>query len=210
MARKLKEYPSISLRAEDLDGKIDFVRIFGRCGPVHIEIGSGRGTFLVNQAKSLPDDNFLGIEWANKYYRHAVDRIGRWGLKNVRIIRTEAAWFIADFLPDKCVSCYHIYFPDPWPKRKHHKRRLLCPDNLQQLIRTLKTGGQIRFATDHADYFEEIKQLTATQSEKLEEVEFLPACGAENGEKTGTNYERKFLKRGRNIYTLALRKIVSD
>ena len=210
MARKPKEYPSISLRAEDLDVKIDFVRIFGRCGPVHIEIGSGRGTFLINQAKALPDDNFLGIEWANKYYRHAVDRIGRWGLKNVRIIRTEAAGFIADFLPDNCVSCYHIYFPDPWPKRKHHKRRLLCPDNLQQLIRTLKTGGQIRIATDHADYFEEIKQLTATQNEKLEEVEFLPASGAENEEKTGTNYERKFLKRGKNIYTLALRKTGSD
>ncbi len=210
MARKLKEYPSISLRTEDLDVKIDFVRIFGRCGPVHIEIGSGRGTFLLNQAKELPDDNFLGIEWANKYYRHAVDRIGRWGLKNVRIIQTEAAGFIADFLPDNCVNCYHIYFPDPWPKRKHHKRRLLCPDNLQQLIRTLKTGGQIRIATDHADYFEEIKQLTAAQNEKLEEVEFLPASGAGNEEKTGTNYERKFLKRGKNIYTLALRKTGSD
>jgi len=210
MARKLKEYPSISLRTDDLDGKIDFIRIFGRPGPVHIEIGSGRGTFLLNQAKELPDDNFLGIEWANKYYRHAVDRIGRWGLKNVRIIRTEAAGFIADFLPDNCVNCYHIYFPDPWPKRKHHKRRLLCPDNLQQLIRTLKTGGQIRIATDHTDYFEEIKQLTAAQNEKLEEVEFLPASGAGNEEKTGTNYERKFLKRGKNIHTLAFRKIVSD
>lgn len=210
MARKLKEYPSATLRAEDLNGKIDFVRIFGRSGPVHIEIGSGSGTFLLNQAKAMPDDNFLGIERANKYYRYAVDRIGRWGLKNVRIIRTEAAGFIAEFLPDNCVNCYHIYFPDPWPKKKHHKRRLLRPDNLYQLIRTLKTDGQIKIATDHSDYFQEIKQLTAAKSKKLEEVEFLPNSGVNNGEKTGTNYERKFLKRNKNIYTIALRKIASD
>jgi len=87
MARTLKEYPSVSLNPEDLDGKIDFVRIFGRAGPVHIEIGSGKGTFLLNQAGAQPGDNFLGIEWARKYYRYAVDRIGRWGLTNVRIIR---------------------------------------------------------------------------------------------------------------------------
>jgi len=206
MARKLKEYPTISLKFEDLDGKIDFGLIFGHPGRVHIEIGSGKGTFLVNQAKVMPDENFLGIEWANKYYRYAVDRIGRWELKNIRIIRTEAAGFIADSVPDDSVSCYHIYFPDPWPKKKHHKRRLLCPANLHQLVRTLQTNGQIRIATDHADYFEEIKKLAATQGEMLEEIEFLPTAGAEDGERTGTNYERKFLKRKIPIYTLALKK----
>ena len=206
MARKLKEYPTVALKWESSDDKIDFEQIFGRSGSVHIEIGIGRGTFLVSQAKAMPDDNFLGIEWANKYSRYAVDRIGRWDLKNVLILRTEAATFIADCVPDESVSCYHIYFPDPWPKKKHHKRRFLCPANLRQLVRTLKTKGQIRIATDHADYFEEIKKITATQNERLEEVEFPAAAGAENGEKTGTNYERKFLKRKMPIYTLALQK----
>ena len=137
MARILKEYPSVSLYPEDLswgllteDGKIDFVRIFGRAGPVHIEIGTGKGTFLLNQARAQPGDNFLGIEWARKYYRYAVDRIGRWGLTNVRIIRTDAATFLADFIPDDSVECFHIYFPDPWPKKRHHKRRFIRPDNL--------------------------------------------------------------------------------
>ena len=116
MARKLQEYPSVSLEPEDLDGRINFFKIFGRSGPIHIEIGSGKGTFLVNQAKAQPDENFLGIEWARKYYRYAVDRVGRWGLKNVRIIRTDAAVFIADFIADSSVDCFHIYFPDPWPK----------------------------------------------------------------------------------------------
>ena len=210
MARKLKDYPSISLKCEDLDDKINFVRIFGRSGPVHIEIGSGKGTFLLNQAKAMPGDNFLGIERANRYYRHAVDRIGRWELNNVRIIRTEAATFLADFVPDNSVDCFHIYFPDPWPKKRHHKRRFITTVNLEQLIRTLKSAGQIRIATDHADYFEEIKKLTTIQGEKLEEVEFLPAAGTGTGESTGTNYERKYLKRKFPIYTLALRKIASD
>jgi len=210
MARKLKDYPSISVRCEDLDGKIDFALIFGRSGPVHIEVGTGRAAFLLNQAKALPCENFLGIEWAMRYYRHAVDHIGRFGLTNVRIIRTDAAVFIADFVPDNSVNCFHIYFPDPWPKRKHHKRRFLSPANLQHLIRTLKTTGQIRIVTDHADYFEEIKKLTATQSKKLKEIEFPPAAGAENGKWTGTNYERKCLKRKMLIYTLALKKIASD
>jgi len=206
MARKLKEYPTVTLKLESSDDKIDFEQIFGRPGAVHIEIGIGRGTFLVNQAKAKPDDNFLGIEWANKYSRYAIDRVGRWELKNVRIIRTEASTFIADCVPDASVSCYHIYFPDPWPKKKHHKRRFLRPANLQQLVRTLKTNGQIRIATDHTEYFEEIKKITATQNGILEEIEFAPAAGAENGEKTGTNYERKFLKRKMPIYTLALQK----
>ncbi len=206
MARILKDYPGVSLKTEDLDGKIDFVRIFGRSGPVHIEIGAGKGTFLLNQAKAESSDNYLGIEWARKYYRHAVDRIGRWGLTNVRIIRTDAAVFIADFVPDNSVDCFHIYFPDPWPKKRHHKRRFLCPANLEHLIRCLKAAGQLRIATDHAEYFEQIRTVVAARSDILEEIDFLPTTGAETGEWVGTNFERKYLKDQRPIYTLAAKK----
>ena len=211
MARILKEYPSVALKPKDLDGKIDFVRIFGRAGPVHIEIGTGKGTFLLNQAGAQPGDNFLGIEWARKYYRYAVDRIGRWGLTNVRIIRTDAATFLADFIPDNSVECFHIYFPDPWPKKRHHKRRFICPANLEHLIRCLRTGGQLKIATDHADYFEQIKQvLTVGAAQcafpRLEQIDFLPTAGAEASEWVGTNFERKYLKDQRPIYTLAVKK----
>jgi len=188
MARILKEYPSVALNPEDLDGKIDFVRIFGRPGPVHIEIGTGKGTFLLNQARAQPGDNFFGIEWARKYYRYAVDRIGRWGLTNVRIIRTDAATFLADFLPDNSVECFHIYFPDPWPKKRHHKRRFICPANLEHLIRCLKSSGQLRIATDHAEYFEQIKTVLTARNEKLQEIDFLPTAGSEAGEWVGTNF----------------------
>jgi tRNA (guanine-N7-)-methyltransferase len=207
MARILQDYPGISLRTEDLDGKIDFVRIFGRSGPVHIEIGSGKGTFLLSQATALPGDNLLGIEWARKYYRYAVDRIGRWGLTNVRIIRTDAAGFIADSVPDDSVECFHIYFPDPWPKKRHHKRRFICPANLEQLIRCLRTSGQIRIATDHADYFEQIKEVLSERNDVLEEIDFIKPVAAESGELTGTNFERKYIKDQRPIYTIAAGKI---
>jgi tRNA (guanine-N7-)-methyltransferase len=207
MARTLRDYPSVALKPEDLDSKIDFVRIFGRPGPVHIEIGCGKATFLLNEAKAQPQANFLGIERANKYYRYAVDRIGRWAITNVRIIRTDAAHFLADLVPAGSVDCLHIYFPDPWPKRRHNKRRLFVAANLDPLIRALKTGGTIKVATDHAEYFESITMLFKTNSDKIEPTKFLPAAGAAEGEWVGTNFERKYLNNNRPIYTTAVRKM---
>ena len=206
MARILKDYPQVSLNREDLAGKVDFGHVFGREGPVHIEVGTGRGTFLVNEAKARPEVDFLGIEWARKYYRYAVDRIGRRGLTNVRIIRTDAAYFIGEFVPDDSVDCFHIYFPDPWPKKRHHKRRFVSAENVGQLLRCLKTGGELRIATDHAEYFEVIEQLIAERSERLERIEFSATAGAEPAELTGTNYERKYIKDLRQIHGIAARK----
>ena len=206
MARILKDYPSVSLRLEDFDGENFFPRIFGRPGAIHIEIGTGKGGFLLNEAKSRPDANFLGIEWARKYYRYAVDRIGRWGVKNVRIIRTDAVFFLTEFVPDSSVDCFHIYFPDPWPKKRHHKRRFFCPADMQQLLRCLTVGGELKIATDHAEYFEVIKGLIAAENNTLEEIEFVRPAGAEMDEWVGTNFERKYLKQNMPIYTLAVRK----
>ena len=207
MSRILKDYPEISLKPEDFNGKVDFFRIFGRLGPIHIEVGSGKGTFLLHQAKAQPNDNFLGIEWARRYYRYAVDRIGRWDLTNVRIIRTDAAGFIAESLPDDSVDCFHVYFPDPWPKKRHHKRRFICSVNLEHLLRCLKTEGQIRIATDHVNYFEQIEEVIASRNDILKIVDFIRPAGAEVGEWAGTNFERKYIKDQRAIYTLAVEKI---
>ncbi|MCK4751809.1 MAG: tRNA (guanosine(46)-N7)-methyltransferase TrmB [Planctomycetes bacterium] len=207
MARLLKDYTSISLKPENLQDKIDFKYIFGRSAPVHIEVGSGKGTFLLNQAQAEPQINFLGIEWANKYYRHAVDRIGRWEIKNVRIIRADAAKFLPEFVPDDSVDCFHIYFPDPWPKKRHHKRRLISHQNLEQLLRCLKQEGIIKIATDHAEYFQQIEAVLAAKENCLEEINFLPTSGADTGEWVGTNFERKYIKENRPVYTVAVKKI---
>jgi len=206
MKRQLQDYTEVALAWDEGGGRLDWPRIFGRAGPVHLEIGAGKGTFLVAQARAQPEVNFLGIEWARKFYRHAVDRIGRWGLHNVRLLRADAAAFLRDAVPAESVDCFHVYFPDPWPKKRHHKRRFLQRANLEVLIRCLKPGGEIRIATDHADYFEQIRQVTAAYRGTLEEVPFERPAGAREGEWTGTNYERKYVKQSRPIYTAAFRK----
>jgi tRNA (guanine-N7-)-methyltransferase len=207
MARELREYADVALLLDEGRDRIDFARVFGRSAPVHVEIGSGKGTFLVGQARAQPEVDFLGIEWARKFYRHAVDRIGRWGLHNVRLVRADAATFFRERVPPESVDCLHIYFPDPWPKKRHHKRRFLQSGNLEILIRCLKPGGEIRVATDHADYFEQIRQAASACRAVLEPKEFERPAGAQEGEWTGTNYERKYLRQSRPIYTAAFRKL---
>ncbi|MGE5296369.1 MAG: tRNA (guanosine(46)-N7)-methyltransferase TrmB [Solirubrobacterales bacterium] len=206
MRKHLDNYDNVALRPEDLQGPMDFAKVFGRCTPVHIEIGSGKGAFLVTQARARPDVNFLGIEWANKYYRYVVDRIGRWGLTNVRVLRADAPVFLRDFIAKESVDCFHIYFPDPWPKKKHHRRRFVQTANLDMLIDRLKPGGQIRIATDHEEYFQQIQEVTGARLDRLEPIEFERPAGAREGEITGTNYERKYIKESRSFHTLAFRK----
>lgn len=206
MRKELTLYANVVLNLEDLQGKIDFAHVFGRCAPLHIEIGSGKGAFLLNQAQAQPDVNFLGIEWASKYYRYTVDRIGRRGLTNIRMLRADAPTFLRDSVAAEAVDCFHIYFPDPWPKKRHHKRRLLQSSNLEIILDRLKTGGEIRIATDHQEYFEQIEDVTKAYRTKLEPIEFERPAGAREGEITGTNYERKYVKEGRPIYRAAFRK----
>jgi tRNA (guanine-N7-)-methyltransferase len=207
MAKKqLKEFPDIALRQEDIDGIISFSDIFGRKGPVHIEIGSGKGTFLVNQAKEQLETNFLGIEWSNKYCKFTVDRIGRWALESVRVICADAAVFIAEHIGNESVDCFHIYFPDPWPKKRHHKRRFICASSLEQMSRCLKKDGLINIATDHAEYFQWMMKVFDEFKDRFTAVEFIKPAGANENENAGTNFERKYLKENRSIYTAAFRK----
>ncbi len=206
MGRILREYSAIVLRPEDFPGRIDRACIFGRLGPFHIEIGSGKGTFLVQEAQAHPEVDYLGIEWASKFYRYAADRLGRWGLANVRIIRADAATFLREHVPAASVDCFHIYFPDPWPKKRHHKRRFVRQDNVEMLIACLKPAGRIQMATDHDEYFEQMRQVTSAFCDELEEAEFVRPAGAAGEELTGTNYERKYIKDRRAIHVLAFRK----
>jgi len=206
MPRPLKHYPSVVIDPESVSDKLCFSGLFGRDAPVHIEIGSGKGTFIVNQAQVEPDIDFLGIEWANKYYRYAVDRVGRWGLKNVRMLRADAAVFLAEHVSSQSVSCIHLYFPDPWPKKRHNKRRFVNQSNIEQVHRILVSKGVLKMATDHADYFEQMQSVLKENSDRFETIDFLPCAGAKTGEWVGTNFERKYLKEDRSVHTLAVAK----
>lgn len=208
MGKKIQIDAALIVDPDTLDGPIDFLSVFGSPGPVHIEIGSGRGTFLVTQAAAFPDVHFLGIEWAAKFYRITADRIARRGLSNVRLLRTEAAGFVAGHIPNGSVRMFHIYFPDPWPKRRHNRRRFLSEQNLPHLLRCLETGGIINFATDHEDYYLAVCRIaeTAAAEGTFQRIDFIRPAGAADGEQVGTNYERKYKTDGRPIYTLALQK----
>ena len=197
----------IIVKSEEIEGRLDFAELFGNDRPVHLEIGSGKGTFLVNQATAYTDINYFGIEWARKYYLYAADRLKRWGLENVRMLRDDAATFIGEHVGDETIERYHIYFPDPWPKKRHHKRRFICDDNLNELYRTLKADGVINIATDHADYFEWMCDVFDGFTRKFEQIDYSPAAGAKDGEMAGTNFERKYLREGRDVYTIAVKKL---
>jgi len=173
--------------------------------PLELEIGCGKGTFLVQQAELSPGVNFLGLEYSRPFWAYAADRCRRHHLVNVRLVLAEADFFVRNYLPDGCLRQVHIYFPDPWPKKRHHKRRLIQSPFLRQLSRVLEPEGHIRLATDHAEYFQWMLDHAAAVAELFEVVP-LEAPQTSGDELVGTNFERKYRRQGRPFYAVGLRK----
>lgn len=194
----------IGLEVESLPRPIDWREMFGNDHPVEMEIGCGKGTFITDQAKARPEVNFFGIEWANFYYRYAADRLRRHHCTNARMIRADAAFFVSELVPDASLDVLHIYFPDPWPKKRHHKRRLIQQPFIKQIERILKPGGLLKIVTDHLDYFEQIEPLV--KSSNLTVIDYNRPGSAGDGEFVGTNFERKYRREGRPFYAIAARK----
>jgi len=192
----------IGLDVETLPRPIDWAAMFGNSHPVEMEIGMGKGTFLLEQAKTRPETNFFGIEYARWFWRYASDRLRRANCDNARTVRAEASYFLHEFVTDASLSVLHIYFPDPWPKKRHHKRRLIqAPFVNQHVIRTLIPGGRLQVVTDHQDYFEQIDQVI--RGSTLQIVDYNRPGSAVEGEFVGTNFERKYRREGRPFYAIA-------
>ena len=185
---------------------LDLAAVFGNARPVEVEIGSGKGTFLLARAAGRPGLNFLGVEWARAYCHYTADRVRRAGLANVRMLRADANDLFARALADRSLWRVHVYFPDPWPKRRHHRRRLIQPGFLDQLRRTLRPGGQVLIVTDHLGYFRHIERVLAGAAGFCP-VGF-PTMTDESGEVVGTNFERKYIAQGRRFYRAALLRYV--
>jgi tRNA (guanine-N7-)-methyltransferase len=182
------------LPADGLPRPLDWGAVFGTEGPVEIEIGSGKGSFLVESAERRPDHRFLSIEWALPYAEHLRDRVLRRDLRNVRVARADAGRFLADHVPAGSVRALHVYFPDPWPKKRHHKRRLIQPAFAALAADALEPGGELRFVTDHAEYFDEAMAVLAAENA-------LALAPVPEEEMTDlTNYERKYAAEGRPIH----------
>jgi tRNA (guanine-N7-)-methyltransferase len=194
----------VGLEQTGLSKPIDFAALFGNPNPLELEIGMGKGTFLTEQTKARPDVNFFGIEWARWFWRYSSDRLRRSGAANVRTIRCEASFFLREFVTHAAISVMHIYFPDPWPKARHHKRRLIQPPFLLEVRRVLTMGGRVQIVTDHKEYFEQIEEVV--RGSPLEVMDYNRPGSAAEGEFVGTNFERKYRREGRPFYAIAARR----
>jgi len=196
----------VGLTTETLPKPINWSELFGNNNPVELEIGMGKGTFLTDQAKARPEVNFFGIEWANWFWKYASDRLRRQKCTNARTIRAEALFFLREHVADNSLSVLHVYFPDPWPKKRHNKRRLIQPPFIEQALRVLKPGGRLQVVTDHKDYFEENID-PAIRNSTLKIIDYNRPGSASEGEFVGTNFERKYRREGRPFYALAAEKL---
>ncbi len=167
---------------------------FALAQPVEIDVGCGKGAFLLWAARTRPQSNFLGIERQFARLRKVDKKIQRLGLDNVRLIRVEAGYLIGKLVPADSVAAYHIFFPDPWPKRRHAAHRLFQPEFVADVHRTLRQGGAVNVATDDPTYFLQIQSLMKRVGQ-FDEVapERLP-------DEAMTEFERVFRQKGQPIF----------
>ncbi|MGA7991031.1 MAG: tRNA (guanosine(46)-N7)-methyltransferase TrmB [Thermoanaerobaculia bacterium] len=195
--------PKIFLPGEGGEERpVDFTAIFGRTAPVEMEVGVGKGRFLLGAAAAHRDRDFFGLEIEPEYAAIARLRAEKAGLTNVRVERLDGKGFVLRRLAPACLAALHVYFPDPWPKKRHHKRRLVDAPWASAAARALVPGGLLRIASDHAEYFAVMNEVLST--ERL----LAKISDEEAGEwSTGTNYEVKFLKSGRPILKAVFRRV---
>jgi tRNA (guanine-N7-)-methyltransferase len=180
---------------------LDFARMFGNDRPVEMELGCGKGGFILERARAMAECNFFAAEWANKYCRFAADRMARWGIANVRLMRADGGHLVGHHLPDACLVAMHVYHPDPWPKKRHHKRRVFQPPFVGAVVRVLRSGGRLYVQTDHQEYFTWITDRLAAEPGLIVESAGLLDPDSPDGSPR-TNYEIKYLREGRSIWSL--------
>lgn len=168
---------------------IDLATLFERTQPLEVELGSGDGSFLIEHASTHRDHNFIGIERLLGRLRKIEKKANQTQLRNLRAIRIESAYFLRYLLPRHCVSALHIYFPDPWPKRKHQRHRLIN-DTFPELVRQVLVGkGRVYLRTDDRDYFAQMERVFGTSP--FRRVETPPELAA-----VRTDFEAAFNKLG--------------
>ena len=177
--------------------RLRFGDLFGRSAPVEIEVGIGKGRFVLDQASRRPGTDFLALEWSLKHMRVAMDRARRRGLRNLRFYRADARHVISELVPDASVTRLHIYCPDPWPKKRHHKRRFFTACMAPHLERILVQGGFLNLSTDDREYFSEIVTVLRLNTGLSRGDDPLIRDGTDEGK---TNYEAKYIAYGRVIH----------
>jgi len=189
--------PSPELVPDTYFAPLDLLAVFGREAPLQVDLGCGGGDLLCELAQRNPRKNFLGTEKLAGRVAKACRRSAH--LENVRISNVESAYAVRYLLPEASVETFYLLFPDPWPKRRHHRRRIISPDFLDAIHRALSDHGIFQIATDQPDYFDQILK-TAENHRGFETAP--PAANL-----PFTKFERRFVDAGAPIYRLSLRKI---
>ncbi len=197
---RLSDNEEIDLRR--FEPPLDWIGLFGNNNPVQIEVGCGKGRFLVESAQQNTNVNYIGIENSWKYVLRTQQRLKKHGLTNACLVYADAAYFAQNYVPDHSIQAYHIYFPDPWPKDRHQKRRLFNnPIWIDQAVRTLDSReGHLFVATDFTDYFVQIKHRLDDTSQLI----YLPELSQDTNY-IQTSFEIKYRTQGRQIYRAVYR-----
>jgi tRNA (guanine-N7-)-methyltransferase len=180
---------------------LDWNELFGRDAPTDVEIGCGKGAFLNDLASAQPERNILGVERSAKYHRLTCERAARRGLDNIRLLRTTGEDLLLRLLGEESVARFYVLFSDPWPKKRHHKRRFFTTANVEAIGRALVPGGLLLVKSDHDAYAEVIRQVLGAApgfeaTDPKQAFAELPITG----------FERKYLVEGRTIHSFALEK----
>lgn len=190
MSTVANQSPTLIFRPDTIVDRLSWERVFPVAQPVEVELGSGDGSFMAQWAQQHPTLNFLGVERLLGRLKKLDRRGQRAGLKNLRLIRLEASYLLQYLIPAKSISALHIYFPDPWPKRKHRDRRLINEAFTRQAEQALAPGGIVWLRTDNVDYFEQM--VASFQAAPR----FTPIPTPEDLAATTTDFERHFNAQG--------------
>ena len=190
--------PDIEIVPANYFAPLDLKSIYGRSAPVEVDLGCGDGSFLVEIAAANPARDFLGIERLLGRVRSAHRKIVQRELANARVLRVETSYAVQQMLPPDSVTLFHLLFPDPWPKRRHWRRRIVTEDFFVSVHRALAPDGLLRIVTDQIDYFREIERLAA------QSTQFLISSDPEPPRAPST-FEKRFSQS--EIYRLVLQKV---
>jgi tRNA (guanine-N7-)-methyltransferase len=188
------------------EAPIDFVRLFGRAAPVVLEIGFGDGEALAAAAEEHPEIDYLGVEVHRPGAGSLLRRLAARGMNNVRVMLADAKEVLAARVPDASLLAVRLFFPDPWPKKRHHKRRLVQPDFAGLITRKLRPGGYFHLATDWQDYAEHmVSVLSATPG--LADAGATEEFSRLAGTRPPTRFEHRGRKLGHEVQDLVFRRV---
>lgn len=185
----------------DLTAPLDLDAMFGRSAPVELEIGAGRGDFIIEYAAAQPDLNLIAVERKLVILRKIVSKVQRAGAANVQVLNVEVRHFLREYMRPETLRAVHVYFPDPWPKKRHeHRRLMVAPENIELILSRIEKGGFLHFRTDVPDYFAITKALLDAHAH-LQEI----APPAELT-RIKTGYENRFERHGVPTYAASYAK----